>query len=82
VDLDVTCVTSIKERGVLLNIINKYVAKNSPTLREAVERLWLAQDDLFNSWLTVELDKSKWQGLSNKARKVAEHYCDLVINMY
>jgi hypothetical protein len=41
--------------------------------------LWLAQDELFNIWQTVELDTSKWQALSNKARKAAEHYCDLFI---
>ena len=49
----------IKERGVLLDIINKYVTKNSPTAREATERLWLAQDELFDIWQTVEPDKSK-----------------------
>jgi hypothetical protein len=37
----------IKERGVLLDIINKYVAKNSPTVRATAESLWLAQDSLF-----------------------------------
>jgi hypothetical protein len=71
----------IKERGVLLDIINKYVAKNSPTAREAAESLWLAQDELFNIWQTVEPDKSKWQALSEKARKAAEHYCNIFINI-
>ena len=37
----------IKERGVLLDIINKYVAKNSPTARATKESLWVAQDNLF-----------------------------------
>ena len=63
----------INERGVLLDIINKYVAKKSPTAREAAESLWLAQDELFAIWQTVELDKSKWQALSRKARKAAEY---------
>ena len=30
----------IREKVVLLDIINKYVAKNSPIAREATESLW------------------------------------------
>jgi hypothetical protein len=49
----------IKERGVLLDIINKYVAKNSPASRDAANSLWSAQDNLSLIWHTVEPDKSK-----------------------
>ena len=49
----------IKERGVLLDIINEYVTNNSPIAREVAERLWLAQDELFSIWQTVKPDKSK-----------------------
>jgi hypothetical protein len=71
----------IKERGVFLDIINKYVAKNSHVAREAAESLWLAQDKLFSILQAVEPDRSKWKALSEKARKTTEQYCDLFINI-
>ncbi len=71
----------IKERGVHLNIINEYIAKISPTAREAAESLWLSQDDLFNTWQPVEPNRSKGQPLAEKARKTADHYCKLFIEI-
>ncbi len=60
-----------KNRTVLVDIINKYVARSSPTTRHVAEDLWLAQDKLFGIWQTMEPDASKWRALADKARESA-----------
>ena len=59
----------VKERDTLLDIIYKYPAKRSSTIREATASLWLSLDKLFIIWQTVEPEKSKWQALLHEPRK-------------
>ena len=71
-----------KNRAVLLDNINKYVARGSPTtLRPAAEDLWLAQDKLFVIWRTIEPDASKWLAFTDKAREAPLEYCDLFVDL-
>ncbi len=55
------------ERVVLLDIIDKYVTKNSATISEAVEGLGLARDRLVDIWQNVEPNKRKKQALSRES---------------
>jgi hypothetical protein len=60
----------IKNQAVLLDNINKYVARGSPTSRQAAEDLWLAQDKLLEIWQPMDPDVSKWRTLAKIPEKM------------